>query len=74
MGTFNPGYYRAVFHSGQEPWFDPVSVGIGQGVGQGVAGGAGVGLALVAIFVWRDVRVRRLAAMTGETDSSAATW
>jgi hypothetical protein len=73
MGTFNPGYYRAVFRSGNEPWFDPVSVGVGQGVGQGTAGGAFVGLALVALFVWRDVRVRRLAS-TGESDPTTTTW
>ncbi len=74
MGTLNPGYYRAVFRTGQEPWFDPVSVGIGQGVGQGVAGGAFVGLVVVALFVWREVRVRRLAVSVDEPDAAAATW
>ena len=74
IGTFNPGYYRAVFSTGREPWFDPVSVGIGQGVGQGVFGGAVVGLALVALFVWRDVRLRRSATLKGESEPDAATW
>lgn len=74
IGTFSPGYYRAVFSTGREPWFDPVGVGIGQGVGQGLFGGAVVGFALVALFVWRDLRVRRLAASKGESDSDAATW
>jgi hypothetical protein len=74
MGMYNPGYYRATFSAGNEPWFDPVSVGVGQGVGQGTAGGAGVGLVLVALFVWRDVRVRRLAAAAGESDPAAAPW
>lgn len=25
-----PGYYRAVFSSGREPWFDPMEVGVGR--------------------------------------------
>jgi hypothetical protein len=74
MGTYNPGYYRVVFPRSQEPWFDPVSVGVGQGIGQGVAGGAIVGLVLVALFVWRDVRLRRLAASAGESDAVSTTW
>ena len=60
LGTYAPGHYRAVFPRGNEPWFDPVSVGVGQGLTQGVAGGVAAGLVVVAIFVWRDTRVPRL--------------
>jgi hypothetical protein len=74
IGRFNPGYYRAVFHNGQQPWFDPVGVGVGQGIGQGVAGGAGIGLVVVALFVWRDVRMRQLTALMGESDPATAAW
>ncbi|VTR94759.1 unnamed protein product [Gemmata massiliana] len=74
VGAYHPGYYRAMFRTGQEPWFDPVSIGVGQGVGQGVAGGATVGLIVVALFVWRDVRMRRLAIEAGEPDPATTTW
>jgi len=56
LGKLAPGYYRSVFVGGNEPSFDPVAVGIGQGVTQGAAGGIVVGLALVVLFIWRDVR------------------
>jgi len=59
LGTFAPGYYRAVFFNGGEPHFDPVAVGIGQGVTQGTAFGAVIGLALVAMFYWYNTRLTR---------------
>ncbi len=62
LGTFAPGYYRSVFRSGNEPWFDPVSVGVGQGLTQGTAGGVVVGLVVVALFIWRDTRAQRQSA------------
>ncbi len=74
LGTFNPGYYRAVFRNGPEPWFDPVAVGVGQGIGQGVTGGAVVGVAVVALFLWRDVRLRRLKASAADSDPTEALW
>lgn len=54
LGTYSPGYYRSVFRNGDEPWFDPVAVGVGQGLTQGVAGGVVIGLIVVALFLWRD--------------------
>lgn len=57
LGKLAPGYYRSVFVGGNEPSFDPVAVGIGQGITQGAAGGIVVGLALVVLFIWRDVRM-----------------
>src|SRR5262249_35847708 len=59
LGTCKPGYYRSVFRNGNDPEFDPVSVGIGQGVTQGTAGGTVVGVIVVALFVWRDVRMQQ---------------
>jgi hypothetical protein len=59
LGTFAPGYYRAVFSNGGEPHFDPVAVGIGQGVTQGTGFGALIGLALVAMFYWYNTRLNR---------------
>lgn len=58
LGTFAPDYYRGVFIRGRDPGFDPVSVGVGQGLTQGTAGGVVVGLALVALFCWREIRLR----------------
>ncbi len=60
LGTFSPGYYRSVFRGGDEPWFDPVSVGVAQGLTQGISGGIFVGLLLVVIFVWREKRASTL--------------
>lgn len=57
LGHFTPGYYRQIFRNGHDPQFDPLSVGIGQGLTQGVAGGVIVGLALVALLCWREVRL-----------------
>jgi hypothetical protein len=60
LGALAPGYYRSVFRSGREPGFDPVSVGVGQGLTQGTAGGVVVGLAVVALLCWREVRHHRV--------------
>ena len=58
LGMYAPGYYRSVFQGGNEPWFDPVAVGLGQGLTQGVAGGVVVGLVVVALLIWRDSRLQ----------------
>ncbi|WP_020472973.1 hypothetical protein [Zavarzinella formosa] len=60
LGVIAPGYYRGVFSKGREPGFDPVSVGLGQGLTQGTAGGVVVGLAVVALLCWREVRLRQI--------------
>ena len=70
LGTFAPGYYRSVFSAGNKPWFDPVAVGVGQGLTQGTTGGVIVGLIVVALFVWRDSRVRHAALEKADTSSA----
>lgn len=70
LGTYSPGNYRSMFRSGNEPWFDPVAVGVGQGLTQGVASGVVVGLAVVATLAWREVRLHRLAALDAAQGSS----
>ena len=56
LAVVAPGYYRAVFSSGNDPGFDPFQVGLGlgllQGLGTGLVLGAIVVLA-VAISHWR---------------------
>jgi hypothetical protein len=59
LGRFVPAYYRGVFRGGNQPLFDPVSVGVGQGLTQGAAGGVVAGLVLIAILAWRDTRPKR---------------
>jgi hypothetical protein len=51
-----PGYYRAVFHHGREPWFDPVTVGVGLGMTQGLIGGLVVGAVVVLAVAWYQSR------------------
>jgi hypothetical protein len=63
LARFSPGYYRSIFRSGNDATFDPVNVGVGLGLTQGLAAGVVVGLALVALLCWRDVR--RVQAETG---------
>jgi hypothetical protein len=67
LGKFNPGYNRSVFRKGGDPAFDPVAVGIGQGATQGIAGGVVIGVALVALWCWRDVRLQRLQGSASES-------
>lgn len=70
LGRFAPGYYRSVFHGGNDPGFDPVSVGVGQGLTQGTAGGVVAGLVVVALLCWRDVRLVRATEGTPTTSPS----
>lgn len=51
IGTKYPGYYRSLFHRGNEPTFDPVAVGVGQGIVQGFIGGAVVGILVILIMM-----------------------
>jgi hypothetical protein len=72
LGAFAPDYYRGVAVNGKEPWFDPISFGIGQGLSQGIVGGLATGLFLVATFSWRDVRLHGSAANPLPSDSDEA--
>lgn len=47
LGHFSPGYYRAVFSSGDLPTFDPIQVGLGLGITQGFVGGVIIGFFIV---------------------------
>jgi hypothetical protein len=47
LAVFVPGYYRSVFSSGREPWFDPVAVGVGLGLSQGLICGLVLGAVVV---------------------------
>ncbi len=60
LGWFVPGYYRSVFAGGDHPDFDPIVVGLIQGCTQGGVAGATLGIALVAVFVWQNIRIQEL--------------
>ncbi len=70
LGTFLPGYYRYVFRSGDESWFDPVSVGTGLGRTQGTIWGIVVGIVLVALFNRSKARVHRQLTVSPSTSGS----
>ncbi|CAK8987014.1 Ubiquinone biosynthesis O-methyltransferase (2-polyprenyl-6-hydroxyphenol methylase) (3-demethylubiquinone 3-O-methyltransferase), partial [Durusdinium trenchii] len=56
IGVAAPGYYHAVFESGQSPDFNPFQVGVGLGLTQGA--GLGIALAVGLLFVsfYRETR------------------
>lgn len=51
-----PGYYRGVYSSGREPWFDPMEIGIGLGATQGLICGLVVGAVVVLAVAWYNSR------------------
>ncbi len=54
LGTYAPACYLGGFRNGEEPWFDPPSVGLGLGLSQGLILGALLGIAIIALFITRD--------------------
>jgi hypothetical protein len=60
LGLTMPGYYRGIFGSGREPWFDPVAVGLGLGLTQGLICGVVVGAVIVLAVAWYNSRRRAL--------------
>lgn len=60
LGVVMPGYYRAIFSSGREAWFDPVAVGLGLGLTQGLIAGLAVGSVIVLAVAWYNSRRQAL--------------
>jgi len=58
LGLILPGYYRAVFSSAREQWFDPVAVGLGLGLSQGLVLGVVTGAVVVLAVAWYNSRRR----------------
>jgi hypothetical protein len=52
LAVLTPGYYRGVFSTGREPWFDPVEVGLGLGITQGLISGLIMGAVVVLAVAW----------------------
>ncbi len=57
IGTLAPDAYRRWFSDGPSDEFSPVQVGIGLGLAQGLGAGVLVGIVIVAIVAWHDVRI-----------------
>ena len=56
LAVFLPSYYRGVFSSGRESWFDPMEVGVGLGTTQGLICGLVVGAVVVLAVAWYNSR------------------
>jgi hypothetical protein len=56
LGVFAPAYYRGVYRSGQEAWFDPVQMGLGLGISQGAVCGVIIGCVVVLAVAWYSSR------------------
>ncbi len=69
LAVANPGYYRGVFRSGSEPWFDPVQVGVGLGISEGLTAGTIVGAVVALALAYYRARVdsARIGAAGGTT-------
>ncbi len=60
LGTFAPGYYKAMFPTyAALPDFEPVGLGIGLGMTQGGGLGLFVGVLIVIAFFWHQSRLNR---------------
>jgi hypothetical protein len=56
LAVYLPGYYRGVFSTGREPWFNPIEVGVGLGMTQGLICGLVVGAIVVLAVAWHNSR------------------
>lgn len=58
LGSFRPDYYRRMFLSGGETWFDPVHVGVGLGIHQGIPIGLIIGGCTVVCWIIERLKSR----------------
>ena len=59
IGQFLPAAYRSLF-APVEPGFSPTAVGIGLGIPQGLCFGAAIGVIVVMIITWYEIRMAEL--------------
>jgi len=52
VGTFAPGYYRAIVRGGEAPSFQPLEFGLDAGTTQGALAGLAIGAVLICFFTW----------------------
>lgn len=63
IGTFAPDAYRFLLYQPGAPEYSTVQFGVGQGLIQGLMAGAVLGVAVVWILAWREVRLAQAGAM-----------
>ena len=71
LGRFMPGAYRSMFNAGLDPQFDPIAVGFGLGCGQGLIAGGLIGLGVIVVVTWYDIKKMELQAWTAASQESS---
>ncbi len=56
LAVMLPNYYASVF-SGP---VDPLQTGLGLGISQGLVAGGAVGLGIVGVLTWREVKLKEI--------------
>jgi hypothetical protein len=59
LGNFVPNYYRSICIDGRQEGFDPIDFGVSMGLTKGAFGGALIGLVVVVLLCWREIRLHR---------------
>ncbi len=59
IGVLTPDAYVAMFRLPLDGQINPAEIGIGLGIGQGLILGAAIGILLVAIVAWYEVRTKQ---------------
>ncbi|MCA9163255.1 MAG: hypothetical protein KDA59_04090 [Planctomycetales bacterium] len=59
LGAVAPQYYESVLAGASNPGFNPIAAGFGLGLSQGMLAGLGIGVALVALQCWYDLKSDR---------------
>jgi len=70
IGEFTPDVYRVMFSHPAAPEFSPVQLGIALGFCQGLVGGTFLGLVVIAILTWREVRLAQIQARPPAQDAN----
>ena len=59
IGRYLPGAYRGLF-APVAPDFSPIAVGVGLGLPQGVVFGAVIGVTVIGIVTWYEIRIAEM--------------
>lgn len=69
IGLLIPDFYRTVFRIAPGEGINLVSLGTGLGLTQGISFGIGVGLVVVIVCAWREVRLAQCGSKTPSVKS-----
>lgn len=59
LGKYAPAYYRQTFYVRDSANFEPIELGLGLGITQGLIWGICVGVLIVVILVWKEIRIAK---------------